>query len=62
MYDNTYSINSPFKPFVMYTYFVYDSTGHCIGFTDVEHEAQWMAEDYQGYYELEYKASNSIFG
>lgn len=46
----------------MYTYFVYDSTGHCVGFTDDENEATWMAEDYQGHYELEYIPSNSIFG
>ena len=45
-----------------YTYFVYDSTGHCVGFTDDELDAQWMAEDNQGHYEIEIRQSDSIFG
>jgi len=43
-------------------YSIYDDKGRYVGFTDTLEDAQSMANDYNGHYQLEFAPSNSIFG
>lgn len=42
-------------------YFIYDQKGRYVGFTDTLEDAKRMADKYNGYYELVFSSSNSIF-
>jgi hypothetical protein len=43
-------------------YSIYDQEGRYVGFTETLEEAKEMALKYEGHYELEFAASDSIFG
>ena len=42
-------------------YSIYDQDGRYIGFTDTLEDAQSMAIEYNGHYELEFASSGSVF-
>ena len=42
-------------------YSIYDDKGKYVGFACYEHDAQEMADKYNGHYDWEFCGSNSIF-